>query len=256
MTNRMTTIRRISALAFVLPAALALASCGSGDKAAEGEAPKGEPVAAVPPPAGKQWNEVVSATADGGMLMGNPNAPIKLVEYGSLSCPHCAKLANDGMATLESKYVNSGKVSYEFHSFAIHGVIDVPLTVLVRCASPDAFFPLVGQIYSDQTALMTRAEQGNDAAQAAQNLPQDQRFAAVANAFGLVDWFAARGVSKDQANACLNDTSAATKFANESQKASTEKGINSTPTLIINGSTMNFTTWNELEPALQAAGAR
>ena len=81
--------------------------------------------------------------------MGNPNAPIKLVEYGSLSCPHCAKLANDGMKTLESQYVNSGRVSYEFRSYIIHGTIDVVLTMLARCADPSTFFPMVGQLYAD-----------------------------------------------------------------------------------------------------------
>jgi protein-disulfide isomerase len=252
--DRMTTFRRIVALAFALPVALALAACGGGSS--DGEAPKGEPVAAVPPPAGKQWSEVVAPVADGGMLMGNPNAPIKLTEYGSLSCPHCAKLANDGMPTLIDKYVNSGRVSYEFHSYAIHGVIDLPLTLLVRCTSQDAFFPLVEQIYSDQEAIMTRAEQGNDGAQKAQDLPPNQRFFAVADAFGLIDWFAARGVSKDQAKACLSDTAAAEKFAKETEKASTDLGVNSTPTLMLNGSTLNLTTWKELEPALQNAGAR
>ena len=190
------------------------------------------------------------------MRMGNPNAPLKLLEYGSLSCPHCAKLANDGMKTLIDKYVNSGKVSYEYRSFPIHGIIDVPLTVMVRCADPAAFFPLVEQIYTDQPALMARAEQGNAQAQAASQLPPNQRFAALADAFGLTDWFAARGLSKDQAHSCLADTAAAEKVAKEGQKWS-DDGVNSTPTLALNGSTLkDVYEWDQLEPVLQNAGAR
>src|SRR4029079_5139609 len=102
------------------------------------------------------------------------------------------------METLINKYVNSGRVSYEFRSFPIHGIIDVPLTVMVRCADPAAFFPLVEQIYTNQPAIMTRAEAGNDKAQAASQLPPAQRFPALADAFGLTDWFAARGLAKDQ----------------------------------------------------------
>jgi protein-disulfide isomerase len=74
---------------------LGLAAC----KKSEGTAASSGPVAAVAPPAGKAWSDIVNKTADGaGVVMGNPNAPVKIVEYGSLSCPHCAKLAQDGMA--------------------------------------------------------------------------------------------------------------------------------------------------------------
>jgi protein-disulfide isomerase len=251
----MTVLRSLAFATLAAPLALGLAACGSNDDSAPGAAPTGEAVAAVPAPAGQMWSDVVSATPDGGMRMGNPNAPIKLVEYGSLSCPQCAKLSNDGMKTLVDKYVKSGKVSYEFRSFPIHGIIDVPLTVMVRCADPAAFFPLVEQIYSDQQALMTRAEAANAQAQAASQLPPNQRFAALADAFGLTDWFAARGLSKDQAHACLADTSAAERIAKEGQKWS-DDGVNQTPTLVLNGTTLEAAEWKELEPILQNAGAR
>jgi len=252
----MTVFRRLALTAFAASAALALVACGSKNDATPGAAPTGGPVAAVPAPAGQMWSDVVSATDGGGMRMGNPNAPLKLIEYGSLSCPHCAKLANDGMMKLVDKYVDSGRVSYEFRSFPIHGIIDVPLTVMVRCADPAAFFPLVEQIYTNQPAIMTRAEAGNDQAQAASQLPPAQRFPALADAFGLTDWFAARGLAKDQAHACLADTSAAERVAKEGQKWSDE-GINQTPMLALNGSILDeVSEWKELEPVLQNAGAR
>jgi protein-disulfide isomerase len=251
----MTVLRSLAFATLAAPLALTLAACGSKDDNTPGAAPTGQPVAAVPAPAGQMWSEVVSATADGGMRMGNPNAPLKLVEYGSLSCPHCAKLANDGMETLVNKYVNSGRVSYEFRSFPIHGIIDVPMTVMVRCADPAAYFPLVEQIYADQEAIMTRAEQGNAQAQTASQLPPAQRFSALADAFGLTDWFAARGLSKDQAHSCLADTSAAEKVAKEGQKWG-DDGVNQTPTLVLNGTTLEVAEWKALEPVLQNAGAR
>jgi protein-disulfide isomerase len=258
----MTATRSLVLAALAAPFALALAACGSGDDAAPGAAPTGQPIAPVAAPAGQTWSQVVSATAGGGMLMGNPEAPLKVIEYGSLSCPHCAKLANDGMQTLIDKYVNSGRVSYEFRSFPIHGIIDVPLTVMVRCAAPSAFFPLVEQIYANQNDIMTRAEQGNAQAQAAADLAPAQRFPALADAFGLTDWFAARGLSKDQAHSCLADTTAAETIAKEGQ-AWSEDGINQTPTLVLNGQVLeNVSTWGPngsypgLETTLQNAGAR
>jgi len=59
---------------------LALAACGGSD---EGGAPKGDAIAAIPAPAGQTWNDVASETPEGGIQVGNPDAPIKLVEYAS-----------------------------------------------------------------------------------------------------------------------------------------------------------------------------
>ena len=247
-------LSRIAMAALAAGLALALTACGSkGDST---DLPKGEPIAAVPPPTGKAWSDVVSATPEDGMRMGNPDAPIKLVEYGSLSCPHCAKLANDGMPTLISKYIDSGRVSYEFHSYAIHGFVDLPLTVLVRCASKEAFFPLVEQLYATQADWMKAVEANVDKAQTAMKLPPDQRYVGLAKALGLIDWFAARGLPEDQAEKCLADVSAAKKVADDTQKWFKEDGIDSTPTIFMNGNKTNIFEWAELEPALQNAGAR
>ena len=244
--------RAISSLALaglVLPLALGLAACKKGDSAAADQS-----VAAAPPPAGKSWTDVVAPTAEGGMLMGNPKAPIKLVEYGSLSCPHCAKLANEGFAKLTGTYVASGKVSLEYRSFAIHG-IDIPLTVLARCGAPEAFFGLVEQLYLNQTPLLDRAQKGQTEAQAAAALPPAKRMVAVADAYGLTDFFSARGVPVDKAHTCLADQAAAEVVAKQAE-AYGKDGIDSTPTLFMNGTKQPALTWAELEPALQAAGAR
>jgi protein-disulfide isomerase len=78
----------------------------------------------------------------------------------------------------------------------------------------------------------------------------------MADAYGLTDWFAARGVSKDQAHACLAKTDELQKIAEQTQKWSTDDGINQTPTIFINGAKTDIATWKDLEPALQNAGAR
>jgi protein-disulfide isomerase len=254
----MTMLRRPAFIALAASAALALAACGSKDDAADGPAPKGAPVAPVAAPAGQTWSDVVSATTEGGMRMGNPNAPLKLVEYGSLSCPHCAKLANAAMKPLVDKYVNTGKVSYEFRSFIIHGAIDVLLTQMASCGDKSTFFPLVEQLYATQDQWIAQVEKSDTAAQAAiQALPPAQRFAGAADAYGLTDWFAARGISKDQSHACLANTGEAQKIAARTQSWSTDQGIDSTPTLFLNGKKLkDVFEWEQLEAALQNAGAR
>jgi hypothetical protein len=59
-------------------------------------------------PAGKDWTQVVSKTGEG-FVMGNPNAPIKLVEYGSRLCPACGAFAREGYEPLTNDYVKSGR---------------------------------------------------------------------------------------------------------------------------------------------------
>jgi protein-disulfide isomerase len=249
------TLRRAILATATLPLALGLAACGQ--EQAAGTLPKGEAIAKIAPPAGKAWADVVEETAEGGMRMGNPEAPIKLVEYGSLSCPGCAKLAQDGFAPLVTNYVASGRVSFEFRSFAIHPQ-DVPLTVLVRCSSKEAFFPLVEQIYGNFQAI--NAPFGDEAtmqrAQAAMQMPPEQRWSAFAETVGYLQFFGARGVAADQAKACLADFNRAKQVADLAQKYSTENNVTGTPTLEVNGTRLEDSSWNGLEVALQNAGAR
>ena len=242
-----------SALALGLAPALLLAACTKADAPAAGPA-AGEAAAAVAPPAGKAWADVVAATADGGMVMGNPKAPIRLLEYGSLSCPHCAKLAQDGAAALTEKYVNTGKVSWEFRSFAIHPQ-DVPLTMLVRCAPAEAFFPMVEQVYANFDALTKSTMDGAKALGDLSKVPPQARFTTMADALGFTRFFSARGISVDQAHACLTNQAAAEKVAQEADNWG-KQGISSTPTLLLNGAQTGINTWAELEPLLQKAGAR
>jgi protein-disulfide isomerase len=246
-----TPIARLVLACALAPLALGIAACGKKEGSGETGA---APVAKVTPPPGKTWADVVATTPEGGHRMGNPDAPIKLVEYGSLSCPHCAKLSIDGFRPLVDNYVNSGRVSYEFRSFAIHG-LDVPLTVLARCGGPENFFGMVDQVYRNQEAMITRAQQGDAQAQAAARLPRDQQMKAVAEAYGLIDFFAKRGISRDQADQCLANTAAAEAVARQAEAAA-KAGIDSTPTVIVNGDTLDAHTWQELEPELKKRGAR
>jgi protein-disulfide isomerase len=247
---------RLALVCGVLPLALAACHRANADNGSDTStaSASGDPVAAVPPPAGKAWSDVVSATPADGMMMGNPKAAIKLVEYGSLSCPHCAHFAETGFKPLVSKYVDSGKVSYEYRSFAIHSV-DVPLTVLVRCAAPQAFFGLVEQLYGNQEAVLNRAMKAQKEAEAASKLPIAKRFIAISDAMGFTDFFSARGISVDQAHSCLADPAAAERIAKDAQTFG-DQGVDSTPTMMINGSKTSASTWEDLQPLLQKAGAR
>ena len=213
------------------------------------------PIAAVPPPAGKQWTDVVSATAEGGYVMGNPNAPVKLVEYASFSCPHCKHFAETGVDPLKSKYVATGKVSWEFRSFLIHSM-DAPLTLLMRCRGPEPFFALTEQLFAQQDDMMKKfiamspAEQQRIGA-----LPPAENFKAQAEIGGLYGFFGARGLPRPQADACLSDQKATDQISAWASKYS-EDGINSTPSFAINGTLWEYETTSDIWPQLDQALTR
>ncbi|WP_374414597.1 thioredoxin domain-containing protein [Novosphingobium colocasiae] len=253
---RASTIRPLAFGLALVPLALALSACGKKDDAAPAALASGDPVAKIAAPAGKAWADMVDVTPDGGYRLGNPEAPIKLIEYGSLSCPHCAKFTQDGHEELVNDFIASGRVSWEFRSFAIHPQ-DVPLTMLVTCSGKEAVFPLVQQVYLNFDAmnapLADKAVQ--DRANAVMQLPAAQRLPGMAEALGYTQFFAQRGIAVDQANKCLGNVDTAKQIAEFSDKY-TNDGITGTPTLLVNGSKVDSTEWEETKAALKAAGAR
>ena len=100
-------------------AVLALVAC-KGDKTARANetAATTTPVTA---PTNGDWSQTYSATDAGGFLMGNPNAKVRLVEYGSLTCPHCREFDDTGVKPLVDTYVKKGLVGYEFRNFVRGG---------------------------------------------------------------------------------------------------------------------------------------
>ena len=247
----MTRFRRSFALALTAPLALALAACGSDatDPAATG--------AAVPAPAGTAWRDTVTETPQEGYLVGNPNAPIKLVEFGSLTCPTCAAFAVEGMEPLLSKYVDSGRVSFELRNFAVHGPVDIVLARMVRCGAKEAVVPLSDQVWHNVQSLTGPLQANQAALEQAMSLPMDQRFVAMAQLGGFYDFFASRGISADQAKACLADVPSLEKLAAATDRYAKEDGVNGTPTFTLNGKKLDGVNgWAALEPVLQRAGAR
>ena len=79
---------------------------------------------------------------------------------------------------------------------------------------------------------------------------------AIADAAGLTDFFAARGISSDQSATCLADAAKAEQIVQNSQKQSEELQVDGTPTFFLNGQKLEVRSWKDLEPILQDAGAR
>lgn len=248
-------MKRIASL-IALPLMLSLAACGGeADTTAEGAAAS-EPIAAIPAPAGQSWTETVTKTPEGYYMLGNPEAPIKLVEYASLTCSHCADFAETAFATIRDKYVASGRVSFELRNF-VREPLDLTASMLTRCGPKESYFALTEQVLENQADIFTKAQaMGQQRFDQVLALPDNQRYVALAEATGLTDFFAQRGISRDQSNQCLTDIDAARALADATGTATREDQIQGTPTFFLNGRQVSFTGWPALETELQAMGAR
>lgn len=246
--------RQIVLGALALPLALNLAACGK--KAEDGAPTSSEPIAKIAPPAGKAWSDVVEKTPEGGYRMGNPKAPIKLVEYGALSCSHCALFAKESFEKLRDDYIASGRVSYELRYFMLNAY-DIPAAMLATCGSTEAVIPLSEQFWAWQPNMFQNIQAaGDDKLKAIGELPKEKQITAIADVSGMTQFFSSRGIARDQADACLADAAKAKALADQTEKATTEFNVTGTPTFIINGSSIGSMGWSELEAKLQQAGAR
>jgi len=240
-------------------AALALAACNKNkNDGGNGPAATNETVSitqANPPPGGT-WADVVNATSAGGYMMGNPNAKVKLIEIGSLSCPHCKAFEDECMPTLVEKYVKPGTVSWEFRPYIIHGPIDMAANLIARCNGVKTFFPFVQALYKDQDSWLGKVQTTpQDKLAQIQNLPPNQLFVQMASVLGLQDWAAERGLPQAKSNQCLSDQ----KMINDEVQHTSDVNaqypqFQGTPAFVINGKMLADTAgWDKLKPQLEDA---
>ena len=239
-------------------AVLALAACNKKSNEEAG-APAGNATIQVTqanPPPGGTWADVVNASSAGDYVMGNPNAKVKLLEIGSLSCPHCKAFDDEGVPTLIEKYIKTGNVSWEFRPYVIHGPIDMAANLVVKCNGPKTFFPLARALYKDQSVWLGKIEAvPQDQLAQMQQQPTNQVFRSFASAGGLQDWAAARGVPQAKSNQCLSDQQMIDKEVQITSDVNTAfPDFSGTPSFVINGKMLTKTaSWDVLKPQLDAA---
>lgn len=233
--------------------ALALLSgCGGGG--GEKAETNGADTAAIPAPGGGDWTQMVSQTPEGGFRMGNPNAPVKLIEFGSMTCPHCAEFSETGEPQLVEKYVKTGRVSFEFRNF-VRDPADLAASLLARCGGPTPFFKLTDQLFAAQRDWIGKLQTMSPAdQQRLQGMQPQQAVGAMARQAGLVDFVRVRGVPTEKAEACLADQAALQRLVDMNNAAIKTYQISATPSFLINGKLAESSAdWMSLEPKIREA---
>jgi len=145
--------------------------------------------------------------------LGNPKAPVRIDEYFSLDCSHCAAFDAETLPQLKKDYIDTGKVYLVLHDYPLHELA-VRATMLTRCAPPERFIPMVDTLFHVQSGWLL---QSMDASVAA--LKQQAKFA---------------GMSDDQINACLSDHALENEILDARLDAENKLQIDATPTFIFN----------------------
>jgi protein-disulfide isomerase len=208
---------------------------------------------AARPPVARDWSRIAVATPEGGFRMGNPAAPVKLVEYGSLTCPHCAAFAKEGEPALVQNYVKTGRVSYEYRNYVLNAV-DVVASLLARCSGPSGFFPMAQNLYATQHEWLDRItalpQEQKDQLKA---MSQGQRLVRLGELGGLTQIAARYGVAPARARQCLADQAGFDRLGKMAEAAGAA-GVQYTPTFFINGTMASVNTWPTIEPLIRSAG--
>ena len=241
-------------------AVVAIAGCNSkpGDAATNATAPTASigPVAA---PANGDWSTVVNQTPAGGFLMGNPQAKVQLIEFGSMTCPHCREFDEQGVQPLIDQYVKTGKVGYEFRNY-VRDPFDLAASLIARCNGAKSFFPLERALYHDQPNWIGKLQAVPQAQlEALQSMPANQQFLEVAKLAGFQDWAAARGVPHAKTAQCLADQKAIDQLVQMTADATTQvPEFQGTPSFVVNGKLFPIKPgtpmWTQLKAELDRAG--
>lgn len=199
------------------------------------------------------WNNTVSLTPEGGHLIGNPAAAVRLVEYVSYTCPECATFMIQSDGALQVGYISSGRVSVEVRHL-VQGPVDLAAAMLANCG-PTAKFAL------NHAALMRSQPAWRQTMQRA-GAVQKQRWSsgslltrnrAIASDMNFYAVMERRGYARMEAERCLADQAVANRIGAQS-KAGYAIGVKTPPSFTINGALLETAhSWAELRPLIDAS---
>ncbi len=211
---------------------LAACSSESGDSASTADP---EVIAAEEAAAAAEAQDLAAAAGGegvwGDIVYGDPNAPVEIIEYASLTCPHCARFAADIFPKIKSEYIDTGKVKFVYRNYVMNPY-DMTASAAARCKTPEVAKRLM-KVYFERQSEWIRAE---------------DRVAALA---GLAR--RAGGISRTQFDRCVANREMSQHLAKMTQDGAVRYRVNATPTLLVEGSKVEATNnWDAVKSAIDA----
>jgi protein-disulfide isomerase len=156
--------------------------------------------------------DLAHAGPGGDIMIGSDKAPVTIIEYASMTCPHCAHFEETTLPELKKRYIDTGKVRYVMREFPLDALAAAGF-MLARCAGPDKYETVVETLFAKQA----------DWAMVQKPIPP---LMAIAKQFGFTE---------ESFNACLANQKVLDDIQAVRDHAVNKLGVNSTPTFFING---------------------
>jgi protein-disulfide isomerase len=193
-----------------------------------------QPAAADSPKPSSAVSSTLLSLSKEDRILGKPDAPITIVEYASLSCPHCAEFEKSVLPPLQKKWIDTGKAKLVLRDFPLDGPA-LQAAVLARCVPANRFYPFVETLFGAQEEWV---------------LAKDQK-AALARIARL------GGVGPKEFDTCMSNKGLQDQVAQSRLVASQQLNVGATPTFFINGTKFEGAPTQEaLDQALTAAAAK
>ncbi len=198
------------------------------------------------------WTAKVAVTPTGSHVLGNPNAALKLSEYISYTCSHCANFDREASDRLRVNMVAQGKLSVEVRHL-VRDPIDMTVAMLTNCGPPTKFFANHTAFLRSQSHWLASANSASAAQQSRWTSgTQRSRFQAIASDFGFYAIMETRGYDRMAVERCLADANMAQKLASQTSEA-VRLGVDGTPAFLLNGELLAGThDWQSLKAQLDA----
>lgn len=168
------------------------------------------------------------------MRLGNPDAPVTVIEYASYTCPHCASFHAGTFKELKADYIDTGKINFIYREvyFDRYGLW---ASAIARCAGPEKFFGISDLIYKGQSSWTRAGEPG-----------------AIVDELRKIGLLA--GLESEQLETCLQDGDKLRTLVAWFEANRDADGIRSTPSFVINGTTYNNMAYDEMRGLIDEAG--
>lgn len=145
-------------------------------------------------------------------VLGDPDAPVTIIEYSSLTCPHCAAFHNETLPELKARYVETGQAKIIYRDFPLDENA-LNAAVVAHCAGPDRYFAFLEALFSSQQRWARAAD------------PRE----------ALIQLAGLGGLSRDRVEACLADDEMLDAVLKSRLDGQEQYAVQSTPTFVIEG---------------------
>ncbi len=202
----------------------------------------------------RDWRGTATMKPDGAYVVGNPAAKVKLTEWASYTCSHCAHFSVESESVLKGQMIRSGSTSLEVRHL-VRDPLDFAAATVARCGGPRRFAAAHAAVMAAQDQWLDKGSTYiRTNAAALQALAPEVAARRLADAAGLTAIATAQGLAEPRIAACFADKAATEKLLALSGSLPAE--VQGTPTFFINGKLAPNVGWPQLMPLLRAAGAR